>query len=197
MRSVVIQAAFPPPLHAGISRAIGHSAEPAARLGPPIARSRAEQAELGTADLGAAAERGEAWRCAPGAWHTTANAAADVITLSWPFERQGPLPRRRRRYEPGTLTQLRRRGICNRCVPLIPLLCCRGVPAAVDDGRCRRFLDDRTCVPAAVDDGRCRRFLDDRTCGAHDEIPIPDRYMPQRQRVRSRTTTADNVKLLT
>ena len=184
------------PLSAAAQAAIGHSAEPAARLGPPIAR-RAEQAELGTADLAAAAERGGAWRCAPGAWRTTENAAADVITRSGPCERQGPLPRRRRRCEPSTLTQLRRRGIGNRCGPLIPLLCCRGVPAAVDDRRCRRFRDDRTCVPAAVDDGRCRRFLDDRTCGTHDEIPIPDWYMPQNQRVRSRTTKADNVKLRT
>ena len=70
----------------------------------------------------------------------------------------------------------------------------RSAAAAVDDGRCRRFLDDRTCVSAAVDDGRCRRFLDDRTCCAHDEIPIPDRYMPQRQRIRSRTKKADTVK---
>ena len=76
---------------------------------------------------------------------------------SGPCERQGQLLGRRRRCEPGPLTQLHRSGIGNHCSPLIPLLRCRDVPAAVDDGRCRRFLDDRTC-------------------GAHDEIPIPDRY---------------------
>ena len=37
--SAFVPAALPPPLHAGVSWAIGHSAEPAARLGLPIAWS--------------------------------------------------------------------------------------------------------------------------------------------------------------
>ena len=75
--SAVVPAALQPQLHAGGSRAIGHSAEPAARLGLPSAWSR----------------RG-AGRTA-GAWCTTANAAADVIT--WSLQTDSPHGARPRR----------------------------------------------------------------------------------------------------
>ena len=56
--AVVPAAALPTALNTGGSWLIGHFAEPAERLGPPARQARATA----------------------GAWSTTANAAADVIT---------------------------------------------------------------------------------------------------------------------